>query len=65
VKESRNEINAFMFPLINAFTPEAYMDEQGTPGQTQAEKGGLERMETRTGSLGGIQRNYPSSQGAS
>jgi len=44
---------------------EAYMDEQGAPDQFQAEKGGLERMETRTGSLGAIQRNHPSSQGAS
>jgi len=40
---------------------EAYMDEQGAPGQTQAVKGGLQRMEIRTDSLGGIQ----SSQGAS
>ena len=38
------------------------MDEQGAPGQTQAEKGGLQRMEASTGSLGGIQRNRPSSQ---
>jgi len=44
---------------------EASMDEQGAPGQTQADKGGLQRMETRIGSLGGIQRNRPSSQGAS
>jgi len=44
---------------------EAYMDEQGAPGQIQVEKGGLQRMETRTGSLGGMQRNCPSSQGAS
>jgi len=44
---------------------EAYMDEQDAPGQTQAEKGGLQRMETRTGSLGAIQRNCPCSQGAS
>jgi len=33
--------------------------------QTQAEKGGLQRMETRTGSLEGIQRNRPGSHGAS
>jgi len=44
---------------------DAYMDEQGAPGQTQAEKGGLQRMETRIGSLAGIQRNRSSSQGAS
>jgi len=44
---------------------EAYKDEQGAPGQTQAEKGGLKRMEARTGSLGGAQRNRPNSQGAS
>jgi len=44
---------------------EAYMDEKGASGQTQAEKGRLQRMEIRTGSLGGIQRNSPSSQGAS
>jgi len=44
---------------------EAYMDEQGAPGQTQAEKGGLQRIETRICSLRGIQRNHPSSQGAS
>jgi len=37
----------------------AYVDEQGAPGQTQAEKGSLKRMEARTGSLGGIQRNRP------
>ena len=41
------------------------MDEQGAPGQIQAEKGGLQKMETKTGSLGGIQRNHLSSQGAS
>jgi len=40
------------------------MDEEGAPGQTQAIKGGLQRMEVRTGSFGGIQRNHPSSQGA-
>jgi len=41
---------------------EAHMDQQRAPGQTQAEKGGLQRMEARTGSLGEIQRNSPSSQ---
>jgi len=44
---------------------EAYMDEQGAPGQISAEKGGLQRMETRTGSLGRIQRNRLSNWGAS
>jgi len=41
----------------------ACMDQQGTPGQTQAQKGSLQRVEARTGSLGGIQRNCLSSQG--
>jgi len=44
---------------------EAYVDEQGAPDQALAKKGGLQRMEARTGSLGGIRRNRPSSQGAS
>jgi len=44
---------------------EAFVEEQAAPGQTQAGKGGLQRMEARTGSLGGIQRNHLSSQGAS
>jgi len=39
---------------------EAYMDEQGAPGQAQ--KGSLQRVEARTGGLGGIQRNCLSSQ---
>jgi len=43
---------------------EAYMDEQGAPGQIQAQKGSLQRVEVRVGSLGGIQRNCPSSQGS-
>ncbi|PKU44335.1 rna-directed dna polymerase from mobile element hypothetical protein [Limosa lapponica baueri] len=30
---------------------EAYMDEQGAPGQTQTHKGGLQRMEARAGGL--------------
>lgn len=34
---------------------EACMDEQGGPGQTQAEKEGLQEVEARTGSLGEIQ----------
>jgi len=44
---------------------EAYLDEKGAPGQIHVEKGGLQRIEIRAGSLGGIQRNRPSSQGAS
>ena len=42
----------------------ASMDEQGVPGQTQAQKGSLQRVEARTGSLGRIQRNCPSRQGS-
>ena len=41
---------------------EICMDEQRAPGQTQAEKGGIQRVETRTGSLRGIHRHCPSSQ---
>ena len=33
------------------------MDEQGAPRQTQTQKGSLQRLEARTGSLRGIQRN--------
>ncbi|GAB0179943.1 mitochondrial enolase superfamily member 1 [Grus japonensis] len=44
--------------------PEACMDEQGAPGQTQTQKGSLPRVEARARSLRGIQRNYPSSQGS-
>ncbi|GAB0182327.1 hypothetical protein GRJ2_000698000 [Grus japonensis] len=40
---------------------EACMDEQGAPGQAQTKKGSLQRVEA---SLGGIQRNCPSSQGS-
>jgi len=40
----------------------ACMDEQGVPGQTQTQKRTLERVEARTGSLGGVQRNCPSSR---
>ncbi|GAB0208559.1 hypothetical protein GRJ2_003321600 [Grus japonensis] len=40
------------------------MDEQGAPGQSQTKKGSLQRVEARAGSLGRIQRNYPSSQGS-
>ncbi|PKU40674.1 glycerol kinase [Limosa lapponica baueri] len=43
---------------------EACMDEQGASGQTQTQKGSLQRVEARTGSLGGIQRNCPSSHGS-
>ena len=43
---------------------EACMDEQGALGQTQTQKGSLKRVEARTGSLGGIQRNCLSSQGS-
>ncbi|PKU47462.1 hypothetical protein llap_2202 [Limosa lapponica baueri] len=32
---------------------EACMNAQGTPGQTQTQKGSLQRVEARTGSLGG------------
>jgi len=32
----------------------ACMDEQGDPGKSQAQKGSLQRVEARTGSLGGI-----------
>lgn len=39
------------------------MGEQGVPGQTPAEKGGLQRLEARTGSVRGIQRHCPSRQG--
>jgi len=41
---------------------EACMGEQGAPGQTQTQKGSLQRVEARTGSLGGIQMNCLSSQ---
>ncbi|PKU45851.1 a-kinase anchor protein 7 isoform gamma [Limosa lapponica baueri] len=41
---------------------EACMDEQGAPGQDQKQKGGLQRVEARTGRLGGIQRNCLSGQ---
>ncbi|GAB0200487.1 hypothetical protein GRJ2_002514100 [Grus japonensis] len=40
------------------------MDEQGAPGQSQTKKGSLQRVEARAGSLGRIQRNCLSSQGA-
>jgi len=43
---------------------EACMGKQDAPGQTQAQKGSLQRLEARTGNLGGIQRNCLSSQGA-
>ncbi|GAB0208907.1 hypothetical protein GRJ2_003356400 [Grus japonensis] len=43
---------------------EACMDEQDAPEQSQMQKGSLQRLEARTGSLGGIQRNSPSSQGS-
>ena len=39
------------------------MDEQGGPGQTQTQKGNIQRVEARMGILGGIQRNCLSSQG--
>jgi len=39
------------------------MDEQD-PGQSQAQKGSLQRMEAMTSSEGGIQRHCPSSQGS-
>ena len=43
---------------------DACMDKQGAPGQTQTQKGSLQRVEARTGSLGGIQRYCMSSQGS-
>jgi len=43
---------------------EACMLKKGAPGQSQAQKGSLQRVEARTGSLGRIQRNCPSSQGS-
>jgi len=39
----------------------ACMDEQRAPGQTETQKGSLQRVDARTGSLGGIQRNCLSS----
>jgi len=39
------------------------MDKQIAPGQSQAQKGSLQRVEAWTGSVGGIQRNRVSSQG--
>ncbi|GAB0180457.1 mitochondrial enolase superfamily member 1 [Grus japonensis] len=38
------------------------MDEQGAPGQSQTRKESLQKVEARAGSLGGIQRNCPSSR---
>jgi len=43
---------------------EACMDEQGAPAQTPAQKGSHKRVEARTGSLAGTQRNCPSSHGS-
>jgi len=40
------------------------MDKEKAPGQSQAQKRSLKRVEARTGSLGGIQRNCLSSQGS-
>lgn len=46
--------------------PPAWLNkEHGTPGQTQTEKWSLQRVEERTSSLRGIQRNCPSSQESS
>jgi len=42
---------------------EACMDEQGAPGQPPTQKESLQRMDARTGSLGGTQRCCPSSLG--
>lgn len=42
---------------------ETFMDERGAPEQTQIQKS-LKRVEARTGSLGGIQRNCLSRQGS-
>jgi len=44
---------------------EACMDEQGAPGQTQTQKESLQKVEARTGNLGGIQKYYQNTQGAS
>jgi len=41
---------------------EACIDEQGAPGQTQTQKGSHQRLKARTGGLGGIQRDFLSSQ---
>jgi len=38
------------------------MNEQGALEQTQAQKGSIQRVEARTDSLGGTQRNCLSSQ---
>lgn len=43
---------------------EACIDEQNAPGQTQTQKGDLQAVEATTGSLGGMQRNYPSHEGS-
>jgi len=43
---------------------EACMNEQGAPGQTQAQKESLQRVEASTGSLGLIQGNCESGQGS-
>lgn len=40
------------------------MDEQEAPGQTQTQKRSLQRVEVRTGGLGGVQRHCLSSQGS-
>jgi len=43
---------------------EACIDEQGAAGQTPTQKESLQRVEARTGSVGGIQRSCLSSQGS-
>jgi len=50
--------------IVRQKRQEACMDEQGAPGQTQTEEGSLQRVEARTGSLAGIQRNCLSRQGS-
>jgi len=40
------------------------MNEEGAPGQSQAQKGSLQRVEARTDSLEGIEKNCPTSQGS-
>jgi len=42
---------------------EACMGEQGAPGQTQTQKGSLQKVKARIGSLTGIQRNCMSRHG--
>ena len=47
-----------------AKSKEGWVKAQGAAGETQAKKGSLPKLEARTSSLGGIQRNCLSSQGS-